>query len=139
MGRLTGMDKPGKAILLFDGHCHLCHGWVRFVLERKKGDNFDFEPLQSDKGKALLQAHGLDAQWLNSLVLIDGERVLLRSDGALGVFDRLGGGWRLLAAVARVFPLWLRDWVYNGVAKVRYRIFGRSEVCLLPTRSKRAG
>ncbi|MBM4269628.1 MAG: DUF393 domain-containing protein [Deltaproteobacteria bacterium] len=126
----------GRAIVLYDGVCAFCNGVVRFVLHRDPVGRFRFASLQSDFAKALLRRHGLEAASLDTFyVVLDpdtpSERVLARSDAALMLLPALGGPWKALAAF-RVLPAGLRDALYGVVARNRYRLFGRHDVCELP-------
>lgn len=132
------------AVLLYDGTCGFCAASVRFVLDREPAaraaapDALRFATLQGALGEAARARH----PWLadvDSVVWVEGERVLVRSEAALRVLAYLGGPWAALAAVGRVVPRALRDLVYDRVARVRYRIAGRLAAnCLLPTPAERA-
>ena len=118
-------------VLLFDGVCNLCNGSVQWVLRHDARAQFRFAALQSDTGQALLRRFGLDSAQLDTVVLVDGDRIFLRSDAPLEVARRLGGGWALLY-IFKVLPRPLRNAVYDWVARHRYRWFGREESCMLP-------
>lgn len=104
-------------LVLYDGDCALCHGFVRFVLYRDHRAHFRFAPL----------AAGSDRD-LNSFIVetTDGRR-LLRSDASLHVMSHLGGFWALAAWIGRRFPLWFRDAVYRFIARIRFAVFGRAK------------
>lgn len=130
------------SIVLYDGVCGLCNQFVQFVLQRDLRGHFRFCPLQDPIAAEILSHHGLDPTALNTVCLVTypgtlEERLLLRSDAALGVLVSLGGGWRFLGQLLRLLPRPLRDFGYGFVAKVRYRIFGRLPVCPLPTPAQR--
>ena len=120
-------------ILLFDGVCNLCNGAVQFVIRRDPRGRFRFAALQSDAAKSLLQSAGADVGGLpDSMVLIEDGRPYTRSSAALRVAKHLRFPWPLM----RVFwlvPLPLRNWMYDFVARHRYRWFGRRDECMLPT------
>jgi predicted DCC family thiol-disulfide oxidoreductase YuxK len=114
--------------LFYDGYCGLCHRAVRFILaEDSTGTAFRFAPLQGETFLARV-AEERRAGLPDSVVVLtrDGE-LLVRSNAFLHIFRRLGGGWRLLAAVLSVVPRGLRDLVYDFVARIRYRVFGRRD------------
>ncbi len=119
-------------IILFDGVCNLCSGSVQFILRRDREGRFRFASLQSDAGRRLQAEHGLDPEALDSIVLIADGRTYKESDAALGIARRLGGPWKLLT-VFRLVPRPLRDWAYRLIARNRYRWFGKTESCWLPT------
>ena len=124
-------------IVLFDGVCNLCNGTVNFILDHDPAGRFRFAALQSEAGRALLVRHGLAADALESLVLVEGERAWVRSDAALRIAAGLGAPWRWLA-VLRVVPRGIRDRLYDAVARNRYRWFGRRDECRVPTPDLRA-
>jgi predicted DCC family thiol-disulfide oxidoreductase YuxK len=119
-------------IVLFDGVCNLCNGSVQFILQRDPAGRFRFASLQSDHGQRLLTERGLDPKALDSVVVIDGDRLYRESDAALRIAGDLKGAWKALT-VFRVIPRPLRDWAYRLIARNRYRWFGKSETCWLPT------
>lgn len=128
-------------IILFDGVCNLCNGFVQFVIRRDPAARFRFAALQSPAGQALLATQGLDATTLalepESVLLFSGGRLYSHSSAVLGIARRLGGVWRL-AGVGWVLPRALRDALYRFVARHRYRWFGRQESCMVPTAALKA-
>jgi len=126
------MTPPAPSIVVFDGVCVLCSGWVRFLLVRDRRGRFRFATMQSEAGRRLLAAHGLDPADPVSFLLVEGGRAFTDSTGILRIVARLGGIWRLAAAVYAV-PRPLRDAVYRWLARHRYRWFGRREACFVPT------
>ncbi len=134
-------DTPGTAhgIVLFDGVCNLCNASVQFILDRDARDHFRFAALQSEAGVKALRAHGREPATgdPDSVMLIEGDRVYDRSDAALRIARRLRGAWPLLA-VFLVVPRFIRDAVYKLIARNRYRWFGRTEECRIPTPALRA-
>lgn len=125
----AGREGP---IVLFDGHCNLCNRAVRFILRRDRRGEFRFASLQSEAGAAIRAEAGGSSALPDSIVLVEGGRVHIRSDAALRIARRLGGAWAI-AWRLRVVPRPLRDWIYDRVAKNRYRLFGRREECARPT------
>ena len=118
-------------VLLFDGVCNLCNASVQWVLKRDRAGQFRFAALQSDAGRQLLAQHGMDADVVDTVVLVFGGRLYTRSDAALEILRHLGGVWAWLS-IFRWVPRPLRNAVYNWVARNRYRWFGREETCWLP-------
>jgi predicted DCC family thiol-disulfide oxidoreductase YuxK len=103
--------------LFYDGHCGLCHRAVQFVLRHDREAVFRFAPLQGSAYESMAQ---------DSMVVETSDgRVLLKSDAWIYILRRIG--WRVTAGVCAVFPRALRDWAYDRVAAVRFRIWGRSE------------
>ena len=128
----TSQPSTVHPILLFDGVCNLCNDSVQWVIRHDPGAKFRFVSLQSEKGQELLRAHNLPTNELNTVVLIDGEKAFTRSDVPLRIFGKIGGGWPLMAAL-RIVPRFIRDAVYDWIARNRYRWFGKKEACWLPT------
>jgi len=119
-------------IIFFDGVCNLCNGAVLFIIKRDKKNTFQFASLQSDFARAQLQKHHIDASALQSIILKSGDRVFTKSTAALRIAKKLSGLWPLLYGLI-VVPTFIRDGVYNVIAKNRYRWFGKREVCMVPT------
>ncbi|ELY78385.1 thiol-disulfide oxidoreductase DCC family protein [Natrinema pallidum] len=122
---------PDGPIILFDGVCNLCNGFVQFVLPRDTEGQFRFASLQSDIGTELLAEHDLPTDDLESVVLIEGEDCYVKSAAVIRIANRLGGVYRLLGPF-RFLPRRLRDGVYDFVAARRYRWFGKKDQCAMP-------
>ncbi|GEO05741.1 hypothetical protein AAE02nite_34050 [Adhaeribacter aerolatus] len=120
------------AIILFDGVCNLCNGFVQFVIARDPAGRFKFAALQSETGQQFLQGLPPASRNLDSVVLIQNNRFYKRSAAALHILRGLSGAWPLLY-VAIILPAFFRDWVYDLVANNRYRWWGLRESCWLPT------
>ena len=124
-------------VILFDGVCNLCNGFVQFVIARDPAGRFQFAALQSDSARRLLaRLDGLGGI-PDSIVLVDNGRVYTRSAAALRIARGLPFPWSLARALI-VVPRPLRDWLYDRVARHRYRWFGRKDVCVVPTPDLRA-
>jgi predicted DCC family thiol-disulfide oxidoreductase YuxK len=132
------VDPREHPIVLFDGVCHLCAGVVRFAIARDPEARFRFAPLQSPLGRALLVRHGYDPEAIDAVVLVDGDGAHDRSTAALRLLAGLRTPWRRLAGPLLWLPRRLRDAGYDWIARHRYRWFGRSEDCLVPTPEVRA-
>jgi len=117
-------------VILFDGVCNLCNGFVRFVIARDPHSRFQFGPLQSDAAQRLLA--GAPPVSGESVVLIEDGRVFRRSTAALRILRRLTLPWPF-AYIAVLVPRPLRDAVYDVVARNRYEWFGRRDTCMVPT------
>ena len=133
-------------VLLFDGVCNLCNGSVAFILDHERSGELRFAPLQSEVAKELLEravdpatARALrgDGGAPDSVVLLEGGRVHVRSAAALRVAHRLRAPYRWLGIFV-IVPRPIRDLVYRWVAKNRYRWFGQTETCRVPTPELRA-
>lgn len=128
------------ALILFDGVCNLCNAWVNAVIDRDRRARFRFASLQSEAGRRAIEAAGAGAglhEQPQSIVLIDAEGLHLRSEAVLRVAAGLGFPWSW-SALGRILPRGLRDAAYDAIARRRYRWFGRSQSCRVPTPELRA-
>jgi predicted DCC family thiol-disulfide oxidoreductase YuxK len=118
---------PDDGVILYDGVCVLCSGWVRFVARRDHARRFRFTPIESPYGRRLAQALGIAPDNPDTNAVILGGRALMRSDAALTVVSALPGwGW---VQLLRHVPRRLRDRIYVGIARNRYQLFGQHSVC----------
>jgi len=123
--------------VLYDGVCVLCDWLVRFILTRDVEGRFRFAALQSDAAREVLAKHGLEPADLNTVYVIADwrsihERALARSSAVLYSLVQLGGGWGLLGRIGSLIPAALSDVVYRAVARIRYRVFGKFDTCVVP-------
>jgi predicted DCC family thiol-disulfide oxidoreductase YuxK len=121
-----------ETIVLFDGVCNLCNAAVNFVIDRDPRGRIAFASLQSPAGQKLLAEHGLSTTDFDTMVLVSGGQVYTRSSAGLRILGKLRMPWPLLMPLL-VVPSPLRNTVYNFIARRRYRWFGRSEACRVPT------
>jgi len=118
---------PDDGIILYDGVCVLCSGWMRFVLDRDEAGIFRFTPIQSDYGRGLALALRIDPENPDTNAVVWGGKVWRRSDAAIRVVSLLPGwGW---VTVLKIVPRPLRDLVYRLIARTRYQVWGRNAVC----------
>lgn len=121
-------DKP---IIVFDGHCALCSGWARFVIRYDPHGRFRLLPAQTPLGTALYQHYGLDSVHYDTNLLIEDGRLRTKLDGSIRMAAILGWPWTL-AGLLRVLPTSLQNALYGLVARNRFRLFGRNDVCYRP-------
>ncbi len=121
-----------QSLVLFDGVCHFCNNSVNFIIDHDPGKKFVFAPLQSQLARELLTKHGEDADTIDTIKVIRGNNVYKRSRAALEIAKQLNGLWPLCYA-AIIIPGFLRDFVYNIIAKNRYKWFGKMDACRIPT------
>jgi predicted DCC family thiol-disulfide oxidoreductase YuxK len=126
-----------RPVIIFDGVCNLCNASVDFVIRRDRRGQFLFASNQSEAGRALLSRFGVAPGDVQSVYLVEGDRIASRSTAALRTARRLGLPWSLAAAFLAI-PRPLRDVVYDFIARNRYRWFGKKETCRLPTPEERA-
>jgi predicted DCC family thiol-disulfide oxidoreductase YuxK len=120
------------SIILFDGICNLCNGSVQFVIKHDKDGHFKFAALQTAAGQNLLKKYFLSSTNLDSFVLIENDKAYTQSTAALRVAKKLNGSVKLLAGFM-IVPAFIRDAVYNTIARNRYKWFGKKESCMIPT------
>lgn len=120
-------------VLIFDGICILCNSIVNFVIKRDTKETFKFVALQSDKGKEFLKKHKLETSNVETVVLITEDQYYIKSAAALIVLKELGGIWKSLY-IFIYLPKPIRDFIYNLIAKSRYRLFGKLNTCMIPTK-----
>lgn len=118
-------------IVLFDGECNFCDSSVQFIIKRDRKNRFQFASLQGETGRKLVNEHNIPEN-TDSMLLITNDKAYLKSSAALHVAKQLKGFWKLLF-VFILIPRPLRDFVYDIIAKNRYKWFGRKESCMIPS------
>jgi len=131
---LTGLSR-GAPVMVYDGACNLCHGWVRFALKRDRKDRLKFLAAQSPLGQEFLKRNRLPAQTFDSFYLVENAVILHKSVGFLSLVQYLRWPWPWLA-VFSVVPARLLDRLYDLIAQNRYRWFGRRDLCLVADQAK---
>lgn len=123
-----------KQLILFDGVCNLCNSSVLFVIKRDKNNTFLFAPLQGDIGNEIMKSFNIDQNQVDSILLYDPKhkRLRIKSSAALHIGKKLGFPINLLV-VFLIVPNFIRNWVYDYVAKNRYKWYGKREACMIPT------
>lgn len=125
------MTKKHK-IILFDGVCNLCNSSVNFVIKKDKNDVFRFAALQSEIGSQYINKFNIDPSQTDSIILIDVDKHYIKSSAALTIAKSLKGVYPLLYAFI-IVPAFIRNWVYDYIAKNRYKWYGKKESCMIPT------
>src|SRR5690348_6876242 len=120
-----------NSIILFDGICNLCNGFVQFVIRHDKKNKFLFGSLQSDAAKKLLEPFHFPVEESKTIVLIEDGELFMRSRAVLRIASQLDGAWKLSAAFY-IFPSFISDAVYNIISKYHYRFFGKKDSCMVP-------
>jgi predicted DCC family thiol-disulfide oxidoreductase YuxK len=119
-----------SGIILFDGVCNLCSSVVQFVIKRDKKGHFQFASLQSEAGQSLLDEYEVDRK-TDSFILIENGNCYMKSSAALKVAKNLDGLWKIVT-IGLVIPKPLRDFIYDIIARNRYKWFGKKDSCMLP-------
>ncbi|HEX9979172.1 MAG TPA: thiol-disulfide oxidoreductase DCC family protein [Flavobacterium sp.] len=127
-------DLPGgKKIILFDGVCNLCNSFVQYVIKRDTKDIYRFAALQSEIGMKILDHIKVDPSKIDSIVLYEpGVAYFYKSSAAIEIARGLGG-FLGLSLIFKIFPAFLRNPVYDFVARNRYKWYGKKESCMIPT------
>jgi len=120
-----------SAIWVFDSQCILCDGGVRYTLRHERAPSIRFVSIQSSEGQELARENGVDPQDPASFLFIENGVPLQKSDAVLALARHLNGPARIVL-LGRIIPKRLRDCAYGLIAKHRYRLFGRKEVCIIP-------
>ena len=123
-----------KKLILFDWVCNLCNEAVLNIIKHDKKDIFLFTALQSNTGKNIINELGIDTSKIDSILLyIPGEDYFIKSEAALKIANEFYGLWKLIQ-VFRIFPVFFNDFFYDFIARNRYRLFGKKEECMIPTK-----
>ncbi len=120
-----------KPVILFDSICSLCSCSIQFIINQDSQRHFKFTSLQSVEGRRLIAAHDVPIETIDSIILIEGSRYLIRSSAAIRVLQQLPGWWSLLS-ILTIIPQSIRDWCYDLIARNRYNWFGEINTCSLP-------
>lgn len=126
------MIPANKHIILFDGVCNLCNSAINFVIKRDPNNRFVFAPLQSKAGDLLTKQYDIDTTQVDSIILIKNNKAYTKSTAALRIGQQLTGLYPLLS-IFLILPSFLRNWVYDYVARNRYKWFGKKDACMIPT------
>lgn len=126
--------EKNKQLILFDGVCNLCNASVQYVIEHDKKDVFRYTALQSEIGQEILEKFEIDTKKTDSILLYSLENgISYKSTAALKIASKLGFP-RNLMAVFLIVPAFIRNWVYDYIAKNRYKWYGKKEECMIPTK-----
>ncbi len=127
------MKADNTKIILFDGVCNLCNGFVIYIIKKDKKNKLHFAALQSTAGEILLSKFKIDKVKTDSIIFVDGENYYERSSAALHIAKHLSGAFPLLYGFI-IIPKFIRDGIYNWIARNRYKWFGKKESCMIPTK-----
>jgi predicted DCC family thiol-disulfide oxidoreductase YuxK len=122
----------GDQIILFDGVCKLCNRWSRFIIRFDKKNHFKLCSVQSEQGQAILQWFGYPLDEFETMLLIQGDQAIAKSNAFLNIVRQMPFPWPLFG-IAKILPQKIRDWCYDRIALNRYKLFGKYDVCLLAT------
>ena len=125
-------DSNSDPIIFFDGICNLCNASVDFVMRHDKRQRFKFASLQSEIAKDVLLGKGINLDDLESIVLYRNGQIIQKSNAVLSIAWTLGFPF-CLGYVFKLIPRFLRNYVYDVIARNRYKWFGKKSSCRLPT------
>ncbi len=125
-------------IILFDGVCNFCNYWVNFILERDNNNQFKFAAIQSLRGKELLEKFNLPTDRFDSFILISNDKIFKKSAAAFEIAECLDNGWFRVFRSFRHLPTTFNDFVYDLIANNRYKLFGKKDICRVPTESEKS-
>lgn len=123
-------------IIIFDGVCLFCNASINFILTRDRADKFVFAPMQRHAAQQLIVDYDIQGIENDTFVLIKNGRCFYRSDAAIEIAKDLPGAWNLLRFM-QFIPRFIRDYLYNFVARNRYRILGKTDTCVIPTQAQK--
>ncbi len=126
-------DRP---VVLFDGVCNFCNYWVNFAIKRDRKNLLRFTPLQGETAKKILPPFHINVNKLSSVILIENGKAYTQSSAALRISRHLSGSWKLLYGLI-IFPKFLREFVYNIIARNRYKWWGKRNECMIPSQELR--
>lgn len=131
---MTNKVPKDKQLILFDGVCNLCNSSVLYVIKRDKKNKFLFAPLQSEIGEFVINEFSIDTKKTDSILLYNPESNTLKqkSSAAIGIARYLGLPSNILV-VFYIIPTFIRNWVYDFIAKNRYKWYGKKDACMIPT------
>lgn len=121
-----------NTVILFDGVCNLCNYWVNFAIRHDRKNKLKFTPLQGETAKQLLPQFHINPTSLSSVIFIDGGKAYTQSSAAIQICKHLNGGWKLFYGLI-IIPKFIRDFLYNVIARNRYKWFGKKGSCMIPT------
>lgn len=123
-------------IVVFDSQCLICSAWVHFLLKYDKKRKFRFASIQGNTGQSLVKDQHLKLDNLDTMLLVDGVNVYQHTDAILRVLVAMEGFWKIFVLI-RLIPAMLRDPIYRFVARNRYKLLGRKDVCFVPSPADR--
>jgi predicted DCC family thiol-disulfide oxidoreductase YuxK len=127
-----------KKIILYDGVCNLCDSAVQRIIKHDAKDVFRFVALQSDLGQKIIKHLGIDTQKTDSIILYQpGFAYYYKSEAALEIAKDLGGVF-YFSSLFSIFPTGFNNYIYDYIAKNRYKWYGKKETCLIPTKELQA-
>lgn len=132
MEEITKKIPENYQLILFDGVCNFCNSSINFIIDHDPEKHFKFAPLQSEVGQAILRKFNKNTKDFDSVILLKNNQLYEKSAAALEIAKHLSGFWKYLS-VFSLLPTFFLNFFYDIIAKNRYKIFGKSESCRMPT------
>ena len=130
---MLGLIPKNKKLILFDGVCNLCNSSVQYIINHDKHDIFLFAPLQGETGQKIISYFNIDTSKTDSIILYSEENGIdYKSTAALKIATKIGFPQNLLSAFL-IVPAFIRNWVYDFIARNRYKWYGKKDECMIPT------
>ena len=126
------MEKKYNNIIFFDGVCNVCDKTVDFIITKDKKNEFFYSSLQSDFSKRFFKSKNQKLN-LESIVVYTEDKFLYKSRGMIYILKNLVGFPRIIGLLLNIFPKFISDYFYSLFAKYRYKLFGKMDVCKIPT------
>ncbi len=132
MEEITKEIPENYQLILFDGVCNFCNSSINFIIDHDHEKLFKFAPLQSEVGQAILRKFNKNTKDFDSVILLNDNQLYEKSAAALEITKHLSGLWKYLS-IFSILPTFFLNFFYDVIAKNRYKIFGKSESCRMPT------
>jgi predicted DCC family thiol-disulfide oxidoreductase YuxK len=126
------ISKKNTKVILFDGVCNLCNNSVKLIIKNDKSNIFKFAPLQGKYGIKIQNRYNINTTEINSIILIDGKKTYAKSSAALRIAKDLRAPF-FLFFVFIIVPVFIRNFIYDLIAKNRYKWFGKMDSCMIPS------
>ena len=126
------ISKENSKVILFDGVCNLCNNSVKFIIKNDKRNIFKFAPIQGKYGIKIQNSYNINTTQINSIILVDGEKTFTKSSAALRIAKDLKAPF-FMFYVFIIIPVFIRNFIYDLIAKNRYKWFGKMESCMIPS------
>ena len=127
----NGRKLVDNNIVFFDGVCNYCNGFIRFLIRNDPKENLKFSSIQSTFAKRVFKQESIKNE-LSTIIFIEGKRIFYRSNAIIEILKKSNSKLRVLGFIIKIVPFFIREYVYEFVAKNRYSIFGKSEECIVP-------
>jgi predicted DCC family thiol-disulfide oxidoreductase YuxK len=126
-----------ESIIFFDGVCNFCNSSINFLMKIDKNRKLKFAALQSDFSKQKLLPFQKELQSVNSIVFLKDDKVFIESNAVANFLIEIGGFWKIIGNIIQLTPNFISNFFYKLIAKYRYKIFGKRNVCRVPNENEK--